>query len=129
MTEFFIPMKSIPTVTHQQKQVNFNTKQFYEPVELKEARAKFMSLLAKHVPTNPIKGPVRLTVKWLYPKTKNSLDGQYKATKPDIDNIQKLLLDVMSDLGYWVNDSRIASMIVEKFYSDKVGIYVRIERL
>ena len=35
-TEFFMPMKP-PTCTHQEKQVNWKTKTFYEPAELKAA--------------------------------------------------------------------------------------------
>lgn len=50
--EFFIPMKKIPTTTHQQKKVRVvNGKpQFYEPDSLKEARAMFMDKFAQHVP-------------------------------------------------------------------------------
>ena len=45
VTEFFLPMKKIPTTTHQQKKVNarFGKPIFYEPAELKNARAKFES--------------------------------------------------------------------------------------
>lgn len=40
MIEFFISMKKIPTVTHQQKKVRVvhGKPQFYEPEELKETR-------------------------------------------------------------------------------------------
>ena len=52
MIEFFLPMQKIPTTTHQQKKVNvrFGKPIFYEPEDLKNARAKFESLLAQHVP-------------------------------------------------------------------------------
>lgn len=51
MTEFFMPMKKVPTITHQQKQVAVvNGKPvFYEPDELKAARAKLMAHLGQHV--------------------------------------------------------------------------------
>ena len=129
--EFFLPMEKIPTTTHQQKKVNvqFGKPTFYEPADLKNARMKFESLLAQHVPPNEIKGAIRLTVKWCFPRIKKSYDGQYKTTKPDTDNLQKLLKDCMTKLGYWKDDAQVASEIAEKFWADTVGIYIKIEEL
>lgn len=55
MIEFFIPMKKIPTVTHQQKKwtVKNGKPQSYEPDELKETRAMFMDWLAPYKPDEP----------------------------------------------------------------------------
>ena len=131
MIEFFIPMKKIPTVTHQQKKVRVihGKPQFYEPDELKETRAMFMELLAPYAPNEPMDGPLRLTTKWLFPKIKGTTNGQYKHTKPDTENLLKLPKDSMQELGFFVNDSRVASEITEKFWADTVGIYVRLENL
>lgn len=129
MIEFFLPMEKIPTITHQQKKVNVRNGKpiFYEPEELKNARAKFESLLARHVPPDKLKGPVRLTVKWCFPMIKGARSGQYKTTAPDTDNLQKLFKDCMSEVGFWKNDAQVASEIAEKFWSEVVGIYVRVE--
>ncbi|AUO18673.1 crossover junction endodeoxyribonuclease RuvA [Monoglobus pectinilyticus] len=35
----------------------------------------------------------------------------------------------MTKLGYWVDDNLVASEIVEKFWAEKPGIYIRIEDL
>lgn len=131
MIEFFLPMKEIPTVTHQQKKVRVihGKPQFYEPDELKETRAMFMGLLAPYAPEEPMDGPLRLTTKWLFPKIKGTTNGQYKHTKPDTENLLKLPKDCMQELGFFVNDSRVASEITEKFWADTVGIYVRLENL
>ena len=124
-------MKEIPTVTHQQKKVRVihGKPQFYEPDELKETRAMFMGLLAPYAPEEPMDGPLRLTTKWLFPKIKGTTNGQYKHTKPDTENLLKLPKDCMQELGFFVNDSRVASEITEKFWADTVGIYVRLENL
>jgi len=124
-------MKEIPTVTHQQKKVRVihGKPQFYEPDELKETRAMFMELLAPYAPNEPMDGPLRLTTKWLFPKIKGTTNGQYKHTKPDTENLLKLPKDCMQELGFFVNDSRVASEITEKFWADTVGIYVRLENL
>lgn len=129
MIEFFLPMEKIPTTTHQQKKVNVRNGKpiFYEPEELKNARAKFESLLSRHVPLDKLKGPVRLTVKWCFPMIKGVHTGQYKTTKPDTDNLQKLFKDCMTKLGFWKDDAEVASEIAEKFWSEVVGIYVRVE--
>ena len=129
--EFFLPMKKIPTTTHQQKKVGVRNGKpyFYEPKDLQEARSKLMSALGQHVPDHRMDGPIRLTVKWLFPVVKGKRNGQYKTTKPDTDNLQKLLKDCMTDLGYWKDDAQVASEIVEKFWSDAVGIYVLVEEL
>lgn len=131
MIEFFIPMKKIPTVTHQQKKwtVKNGKPQSYEPEKLKETREMFMELLAPYAPNEPMDGPLRLTTKWLFPKVKGTINGQYKHTKPDTENLLKLPKDCMQELGFFVNDSRVASEITEKFWSDTVGIYVRLENL
>lgn len=124
-------MKKIPTVTHQQKKVRVTRgkPQFYEPDELKETRTMFMELLAPYAPEEPMDGPLRLTTKWLFPKIKGTTNGQYKHTKPDTENLLKLPKDCMQELGFFVNDSRVASEITEKFWADTVGIYVRLENL
>jgi len=85
--------------------------------------------LSKYVPLIRYDGPVRLTVKWLFPMTKTSFDGQYKHTRPDTDNLQKMLKDCMSELGYWKDDALVASEIVEKFWAERPGIYIKIERI
>lgn len=130
-TEFFMPMKKVPTTTHQQKQVTVRDGKpvFYEPDDLKAARAKLSAHLGQHVPSKKYTGPVRLTTKWCFPITGKYKDGQYKHTKPDTDNLQKLLKDCMSDLGFWTDDALVASEIAEKFWADMPGIYIKIEAI
>nr|WP_275895736.1 ArpU family phage packaging/lysis transcriptional regulator [Streptococcus intermedius] len=91
--------------------------------KLEEVRNKIQIATAK------IKGAIRLTVKWCFPRIKRSYDGQYKTTKPDTDNLQKLLKDCMTQLGYWQDDAQVASEIAEKFWADRVGIYIKVEEL
>lgn len=130
-TEFFVPMKKVPTVTHQQKKISVvNGKPvFYEPPALQAARLKLMANLGQHVPKKAYAGPVRLMVKWCFPVNGKHVDGQYKYTKPDIDNSQKLLFDCMTDLGFWTDDALVVSLIAEKFWASLPGIYIRIEEV
>ena len=128
--EFFMSMANVPTATHQEKQVRVvNGKPvFYEPAEVKAARQKLTAYLGQHVPEQPFCCGVRLMVKWCFPKGRHK-NGTYKTTKPDTDNLQKMLKDVMTKLKFWEDDAQVASEIVEKFWSDIPGIYIRIEEL
>lgn len=127
--EFFMPMKP-PTVTHQEKKVHVvNGKPvFYEPAELLQARSKLMAHLWKHVPEEKYTQGVQLVVKWLFPNGKH-VPGTYKTTKPDTDNLQKLLKDCMTSVGYWVDDALVVSEIVEKFWAEVPGIFISIQEV
>ena len=122
---FFLPMNP-PTVTHQEKAVHIvkGKPVHYEPEKLKAARSKLMAHLAQYAPDAPMKGAVRLGVKWCFPITGNHVDGDWKTTRPDTDNLQKLLKDCMTALGYWKDDAQVASEIVEKFWAANPGIYI-----
>lgn len=129
-TEFFMAIVP-PTKTHQEKQVRVvkGKPVFYEPAELLAVRQKLEAHLAKHIPEEKYTGPVRLMTKWCFPITADHSDGQFKTTKPDTDNMVKTLKDVMTKLGYWKDDSLVASEIIEKFWAAVPGIYIRIEDL
>lgn len=129
MIEFFMPM-SPPTVTHQEKQVHVvNGKPvFYEPSELKAARAKLKAHLVQHRPEQKYTKPVELVVKWCFLRGRHK-DGEYRSTKPDTDNLQKLLKDCMTDVQFWTDDCLVCREITEKFWAEVPGIYIRIEEL
>ena len=129
MTEFFMPMIP-PTVTHQEKKIHVvkGAPVTYEPPELLDARAKLTAHLSKHRPEQPYTAGVRLTVKWLFPRGRHN-DGEYRITKPDTDNLNKLLKDCMTAVGFWKDDALVASEICEKFWAEVSGIYIRIEEL
>lgn len=127
--EFFMAMNP-PTCTHQEQQVRVvNGKPvFYEPPELKAARQKLTAHLAKHKPFEQYMVPVELVAKWCFPRGKHK-DGEYRFTKPDTDNLQKLLKDCMTDMGFWKDDCLVCREITEKFWAEIPGIYIRIEEL
>jgi len=135
-TEFFMAMIP-PTMTHQEKQVKaIKSKKdgkykpvFYEPAELKQVRAKLMAHLGQYVPDEKYTTAVRLITKWCFPITGKHQDGEYKTTKPDTDNLQKMLKDCMTDVGFWTDDALVASEIIEKFWAKVPGIYICIEEL
>lgn len=129
MFEFFMPMKP-PTVTAQEHKVTVRNGKpvFYDPPELADAREKLKAHLIKHRPAHSITTGIRLTVMWLFPRGKHK-DGEYRITKPDTDNLQKLLKDCMTQCGFWKDDALVCSEICEKFWAELPGIYVKIEEV
>lgn len=127
--EFFMPMKP-PTATHQEKQVRVvkGKPVLYDPLSVRAARSKLTAHLAGHKPAHPLEGGVRLLVKWCFPRGQHE-DGEYRITRPDTDNLQKLLKDCMTAVGFWNDDAQVASEICEKFWADVPGIYVCMEQI
>ena len=129
--EVFLPMEKIPTVTHQQKDIKvINGKPVvYEPADLKEARAMYLAKLASVRPEAPLDGPLSLVVKFCFASGWRHKAGQWKISKPDTDNMVKLLKDCMTAAKYWADDAQVAQEVVEKFWWKTSGIYIKIKRL
>lgn len=102
----------------------------HDSPELKQTRAKLHAHLAPHAPQQPIPAgrPVRLLVKWCFP-AEGRKSGSWRTTKPDTDNLEKALKDEMTRLHFWADDAQVCSEIVEKFWSDPCGVFVRVEEL
>ena len=128
---FFMEMKP-PTATAQEHSVKVihGKPVFFDPPNVKDARNLLMGHLAKNRPDKPIEGAVELTVMWLFPKGKSHRHGEWRKTKPDTDNLQKLLKDCMTQVGFWKDDARVVSEKVQKRWSDEpTGIYIEIKEL
>lgn len=131
--EFFLSMIP-PTVTHQSKELHAYMKDgkpravLHDSEDLRAARAKMHAYLAPHRPEAPMLGAIRMIVKWCFPAGEHA-DGSYKTTKPDTDNLEKMLKDVMTDLHFWKDDAQVCSEICEKFWAAQPGIFIRIEEI
>ena len=128
--EFFMPMVP-PTLTFQDRQsiVVKGRGMLVDTPELKAVKAKLRDHLAPHVPATPFTGPVRVISKWCWPtEGTDHVNGEYRITKPDADNLSKMLHDLMEKLGFFENDSQVMP-VPEKFWADVPGIYIAIEEL
>lgn len=125
--DFFMPMIP-PTATHQEKgwTVRDGKPVPYEPAEVKAARAKLLAHLGQHKPTRPMTGPVTLRVAWMFPKG-NHRDMEPRVTRPDTDNLQKLLKDCMTKLRFWKDDAQVWHEAVMKVWAEAPGIAVHVE--
>lgn len=128
--KFFIPMKSLPTATDQEKGFNTKTKTVYLKTEAAAAREMLRAHLAKYVPAEPITNkPIKVKVIWCFPMTGKHKSGDPKITRPDTQNMNKALYDVMTELGFWDDDSRICEEHLYKIYADCPGLFMRIEEI
>ena len=128
---FFIAMKP-PTATAQEKQVRVvhGKPIFYDPASVKEAKKLLTSHLILHRPDEPLTGALTLRTLWLFPRGKSHKHGEWRVTKPDTDNLQKLLKDCMTKTGFWHDDAQVVREIVEKRWADEPsGIYIEVTPL
>ena len=127
---FFIAIHP-PTATAQERKVKVvNGKPvFYDPPAVKSAKELLSAYLAQHRPPETMKGGLSLRVLWLFPRGAHP-HGSWRITKPDTDNLQKLLKDCMTRVGFWEDDAQVAREVIEKRWSDEpCGIYIEIEQL
>ena len=128
--EFFIEMTP-PTVTAQTRRVTFRDGKphFYKTKALKEAKALFVGELMLYRPETPIEGAVRLHVTWMFP-TKTHKTGEWRTTRPDTDNLQKLLKDCMTEAGFWKDDSQVCVECIGKMWTRITpGINIKVEEI
>lgn len=58
-----------------------------------------------------------------------ALNGEHRPlTKPDIDNVIKVICDALNGIAY-KDDTQIIKVTAEKFYSDEPKVIVEIEEL
>ena len=99
----YLPIEP-PTRTAQQKgaRVVHGRIHFFEKKEVAQAKAILKDELLKFVPDESIKGPVRIDVTFAFgTKDKKKVRGEFRTTRPDLDNLFKGLADCLTDLGFW----------------------------
>lgn len=127
--QFFMAMEP-PTVTAQEHKVAVRNGRpmFYDPPELKAARQKLTDALIPRKPPDRLQGPLELIVAWCFPTKDDWKDGMPMTSKPDTDNLNKLLKDCMTRVGFWEDDAQVCREIIEKFWvkTTPCGIWVSV---
>ena len=130
--QFFLKMP-IPSATAQTKRLCTvgGKPRFFPGAKLKAARQEILLRLAPHKPSEriPKPAPVKLVVRFVYAANKRHPELTWKTTRPDTDNLIKLLKDCMTEMGYWEDDAQVASELTEKGYGKHEGIYIRVEQM
>lgn len=127
---FFLDM--IPsTVTAQEHKVMIRRGRpvFYDTPRLKEARRLYEHALRLNRPDTPLEGALALTVEWYFP-SKTHREGALRVTRPDTDNLQKLLKDCMTRIGFWRDDAQVCRETVTKRWTrTRPGIRIEVTQL
>ena len=128
--EFFLPMIP-PTVTYQEKKVTVKggKPRLYEDPRLADARQKLRAHLGKHRPTNPLEGAVTMVTVWNFPAGGKHKDKEYRITRPDTDNLQKLLKDCMTAEGFWQDDAQVCDERIIKRWANQPGIWIWVDTI
>jgi Holliday junction resolvase RusA-like endonuclease len=121
-----------PTATAQQKgeRVVGGYIHHYKKKNVAQAEAILRDALLPYVPEEPITDkPISMCTVWMFPYPKSAKKhepGWYrrKITRPDTDNLNKLLKDIMTDMGFWKDDALICTELIMKVYSDEPGILI-----
>ena len=105
-----------PTATAQQKGVFVRNghAHFFTKQKVRDAEDFLAALLAPHAPAEPLRGPVYFQARWCFPYRKSEPKRVTNAgreiahtVRPDLDNLEKSLLDVLTRLRYMEDDSQI----------------------
>ena len=103
----------------------------YDPQSSIKRKLKFdaASQIRRQGYLNALEGPisVRLDIRYPWPK-KRQITANYKTSRPDVDNISKIYLDILNKIAY-DDDSQIVSLYAQKRYSSKPGVSVSIFQL
>lgn len=91
------------------------------------------------IPMEPLSVPLRVTLVFYMPRPKSHFrtNGELKESapiwftrKPDCDNLTKAVLDALTIIGMWVDDSLVVKQTAVKAYCGKrTGCDVIIERI
>ena len=129
--ELFCPMR-VPTATHNGLLAVSDRRgkaRLVKSQALREAEAAWESHLARFAPPEPLSGPLRAIVRFCWEADAAHPAGTPKATKPDLDNLEKAFWDVLQRLKFFSGDQQVALKDVAKLYADVPGVYVRIEEM
>ena len=124
-----------PTRTEQQHRVYFRNGRamFARDPKLLEAREQLANGVEQYIPDKPFTEPLAVSIFWVFPykkSEKKSNIGQVipKDTRPDIDNLNKNLLDVMNE-KFWLDDSQVVRFTSAKAWYKEPGIFIKISPL
>jgi len=94
----------------------------YNPKNADSWRERIFYGTNQHKPKKPFDIPIRMDVKFRMPRPKRLMRkkdplGEIPCTsKPDIDNLLKVVFDGMKDAGWYLDDSYVTAGYLDKVY-------------
>lgn len=111
---------SVPYIHHFEKPTVAKARSFYT--------GRFLIEMKKNKLKPPrFEGPCQAKITFGFKARRKKDIGKLKDTKPDCDNMNKLLQDVLADIGFFqVGDQQIGDLRVIKVWSDEPFIEIEI---
>ena len=90
------------------------------------------------LPAAPLDGPLRVELCFYIPRPKDHYRSgkhaddlrdsapKHHVSTPDLDNLAKAVMDCMTRLGFWRDDSQVTTVTAYKYWSGKQGGGARI---
>lgn len=119
MLKVFISCEKLPKATAQQKGVSIakNGKpHFYEKKKVTNARNFYADAIRKKMKQagwETCECPVSVRMNFVFTQ-KTKPKTEFKTTRPDLDNLMKLILDAATDAGAWRDDALIVEIAALK---------------
>jgi len=95
---------------------------------------EFNLKIKKYKPSIPFAGPTEVIIEFYYPWNKTTAKKylnteEWKITRPDLDNMEKVVLDSLTSEGFIVDDSIICLKTTLKKHSNFPRIIVKIREI
>ena len=80
-----------------------------------QAKSKIFGALQQYIPEEPLKGPLFMSVIWNFPtNNSNRINGEWMDAKPNINSLQQILKDCMTQAGFLDDDAQVVFEVVQK---------------
>ena len=100
-----------------------------DPEKSAEYKRTLAILAQEHRPQRPIEGPVYIFLGFRYARPASRKKTEFwKVTTPDIDNLEKAILDALNGI-MWIDDKQVVAVSKFKFYAETPGVDVWIREL
>lgn len=90
-------------------------------------RGVYAVALAKR-PKDRLTGPIRLDLTFYMPKPKKKVCHKWHTKRPDLDNLEKAVMDALTYAKWWGDYSQVCVKLSSKEYADsleRVGVDIR----
>lgn len=124
----FIRVNPAALSTAQQKGVDFKRKRVFTKPQVRRSHQLIAAALGG-IPSHELvkmSGPVHLRMYFVYPlgSKPKRFAGEPKATRPDLDNLGKLVIDAIAKDGrFFADDAQIYRLTLEKWYGETNADY------
>lgn len=96
-----------------------------------KAKKNLLNLLCSESPDKPFEGATEVVIRLVFPwrksePKKNRVNGILPmTTKPDLDNLSKMLVDSMAEANWFAGgDQQVFLLTLSKWWGDEVGIAI-----